>query len=126
MDYSAVPGCIYTTPEIACVGLSEQKASEAGYKVKVGRFDVSGNGRSLAISSQDGFAKLISDEATGKILGCHIVSAHATEMIGEVTLAIRHGLSVEQVGETIHAHPTVSEIIMEAAHDVEGLCCHSM
>ncbi len=126
MDYSAVPGCIYTTPEIACVGLSEEKALESGHKIKVGRFDVSGNGRSLAIGSQDGFAKLITDAETGAILGCHIISAHATEMIGEMAMAIRHGLTAGQVGEIIHAHPTVSEIIMEAAHDVEGLCCHKL
>ena len=126
MDYSAVPGCIYTTPEIACVGLSEEKAIEVGYKIKVGRFDVSGNGRSLAIGSQEGFVKLVTDEETGRILGCHIISAYATEMISEMAMAIRYGLTVDQVGETIHPHPTVSEIIMEAAHDTEGLCCHKL
>lgn len=126
MRYDAVPGCIYSAPEIATVGLTEEKAKEAGYRVKTGRFNVSGNGRSLAINCQDGFAKLVTDADTGKILGCHLLAPHATEMIGEVTLAIQNGLDAEQVGETIHAHPTVSEIIMEAAHDVEGLCCHKM
>lgn len=126
MDYSAVPGCIYTTPEIACVGLTEEKAKQAGYTVKTGRFNVSGNGRSLAISCQDGFAKIVTDADSGKILGCHMVAPHATEMICEGVLAIRHGLTVEQLGESIHAHPTVSEILMEAAHDVEGLCCHKL
>lgn len=126
MAYNAVPGCIYTTPEIACVGLTEEKAVAAGYQVKTGRFNVSGNGRSLAIGCQDGFAKLIVDAATDKVLGCHLLAPHATEMIGEVTLAIANGLTAEAVADTIHAHPTVSEIIMEAAHDVEGLCCHKM
>ena len=126
MDYSAVPGCIYTTPEIACVGLTKEKAKQAGYTVKTGRFNVSGNGRSLAISCQDGFAKIVTDADSGKILGCHIVAPHATEIICEGVLAIRHGLTVEQMGESIHAHPTVSEILMEAAHDVEGLCCHKL
>lgn len=126
MDYSAVPGCIYSTPEIACVGLTEEKAREAGYEVRTGRFSVSGNGRSLAIGCQDGFAKLVADAATGKVLGCHIVAPHATEMIGEAGMAIRYGLTAEQLGEVIHAHPTVSEILMEAAHDIEGLCCHKL
>lgn len=126
MEYNAVPGCIYTTPEIACVGLTEEKASAAGYQVKTGRFPVSGNGRSLAIGCQDGFATLVADATTGKVLGCHILAPHATEMIGEITLGIANGLTVEAVSDTIHAHPTVSEIIMEAAHDVEGLCCHKM
>lgn len=126
MRYEAVPGCIYTTPEIACVGLTEEKAVAAGHKVKTGRFNVSGNGRSLAIACPDGFAKLVTDADTGKVLGCHILAPHATEMIGEVTLAIANDLGVEDIADTIHAHPTVSEIIMEAAHDVEGLCCHKM
>lgn len=126
MNYDAVPGCIYTTPEIACVGLTEEKAIAAGRQVKTGRFNVSGNGRSLAIGCQDGFAKLVVDAETDRVLGCHILAPHATEMIGEITLAIANGLTAEAVGETIHAHPTVSEIMMEAAHDVEGLCCHKL
>ncbi len=126
MDYSAVPGCIYTTPEIACVGLTEEKAKEAGYTVKTGRFNISGNGRALAISCPDGFAKIVADEVTDRVLGCHVVAPHATEFISEAVLAIRQGLTVEQLGETIHAHPTVSEALMEAAHDVEGLCCHKL
>ena len=126
MDYSAVPGCIYTTPEIACVGLTEEKAKEAGYQVKAGRFSVMGNGRSLAVACPDGFAKVVADEKTGRILGCHVVAAYATEFISEAVLAIRHGLTVEQLGQTIHAHPTVSEILMDAAEDVEGLCCNKL
>ena len=126
MAYNAVPSCIYSNPEIACVGLSEAKAIEEGYQVKTGKFGVSGNGRSLAINSPDGFAKIVADEKTGKILGCHIVSACATEMIGEVTLAITKGMTLDDVADVIHAHPTVSEIIMEAEHDAEGLCCHKM
>lgn len=126
MDYSAIPSCIYTSPEIAGVGISEEAAVRAGYKIKVGRFDVSGNGRSVANGCQNGFIKVISEEGSGAILGCHIIAEHASEMIGEVTLAIRHGLSVEQVGNVVHAHPSVSEIIREAVHDVEGMCCHKL
>lgn len=108
------------------MGLTEEKAKEAGYTVKTGRFNVSGNGRALAVACPDGFAKIVSDENTGKVLGYHIVAPYATEMIGEAALAIRHGLTVEQLGATIHAHPTVSEVLMEAAHDVERLCCHKL
>ena len=126
MRYDAVPGCIYTTPEIACVGLTEEKAAAAGHPVRVGKFNVSGTGRSLAMGCQDGFAKLVADAETGKVLGCHILAPHATEMIGEIALAIQNGLTAGAVSDTIHAHPTVSEILMEAAHDVEGLCCHKL
>ena len=126
MDYSAVPGCIYTTPEIACVGLTEEKAREAGYNVRTGRFSVMGNGRSLAVACPDGFAKIVSDGDTGRILGCHVVAPYATEFISEAVLAIRHGLTVEQLGRTIHAHPTISEVLMDAAEDVEGLCCNKL
>ena len=73
-----------------------------------------------------GFAKLVTEAETGKVLGCHILAPHATEMIGEATLAIASSLGVKDIADTIHAHPTVSEVIMEAAHDVEGLCCHKM
>ena len=69
---------------------------------------------------------MVADEATGRVLGCHVVAPYATEFISEAVLAIRHGLTVEQLGETIHAHPTVSEVLMEAAHDVEGLCCNKL
>lgn len=124
MDYSAVPGCIYTSPEIASVGLTEEAAKAAGRNVKVGRFDLSGNGRSLAVNSADGFVKLIADAETDEVIGCHIIGAYATEMIGEATVAIQNKLTAAQVGNTIHAHPTVSESIMEAAHDIHGLCCH--
>ena len=85
-----------------------------------------GNGRSLAVACPDGFAKIVADEKTGRVLGCHVVAAYATEFISEAVLAIRHGLTVEQLGQTIHAHPTVSEILMDAAEDVEGLCCNKL
>lgn len=126
MEYNAVPSCIYTTPEIACVGLTEEQAKAAGYETACGTFDISGNGRSLAINSTNGLVKLVTDAKTDKILGCHIITANATEMIGEVTAAIKCGLTSAQIADTIHAHPTVSESIMEAAHDVHGMCCHKL
>ncbi len=126
MDYAAVPSCIYTAPEIACVGLTEEAAKKAGRNVKVGQFNLSGNGRSLAVNSMDGFVKLIADAQTDEVLGCHILGAYATEMIGEAAVAIQNKLTAAQLGNTIHAHPTVSESIMEAAHDIHGLCCHKV
>jgi len=92
--------------------------------VKVGQFNLSGNGRSLAVNSADGFVKLIADAETDEVVGCHIIGPYATEMIGEATVAIQNRLTATQLGNTIHAHPTVSESIMEAAHDIHGLCCH--
>ncbi|MCU6762426.1 Dihydrolipoyl dehydrogenase [uncultured Roseburia sp.] len=126
MDYSAVPGCIYTTPEIASVGLTEEKASAAGEPVKTGYFDISGNGRCLAVNCSSGFVKIICHANTEQVIGCHIIAPHATEMIGEAALAIQNKLTITQLANTIHAHPTVSESIMEAAHDVHGMCCHKL
>ncbi len=126
MDDSAVPSCIYTTPEIASAGLTEEKAAASGIPVKTGTFDVSGNGRSMAVDSINGFVKLVVHEETDVILGCQIVAANATEIIGEAALAIQNGLTAGQLGRTIHAHPTVSESLMEAAHDVHGMCCHKL
>jgi dihydrolipoamide dehydrogenase len=126
MDYSAVPSCIYTSPEIASVGMTMQQAEEAGYKVRCGRFNVSGNGRSLAVNNMDGFAKIVADADTDKILGVSVMAPYATEMIGEACTAIRYGLTAEQLANVIHAHPTVSEILMEAAEDVHGLATHKL
>ena len=126
MHYDAVPGCIYSWPEIASVGLTEAKAKEQGYEVKTGQFNVSGNGRSLAMNCMDGFAKIVTEAESGRILGAHIIAPNATEMIGEMGVAITQKLTAEEIGNVIHAHPTVSEILMEAAHDVEGMCTHKV
>lgn len=124
MCYEAVPACIYTTPEIATVGLSEKAAKEHGIQARVGSFGVMGNGRSLIMDAASGFAKIVSNEETGRVIGCQIVSANATEIIAQATIAIANKLTVAQLANTIHAHPTISEIVMEAAHDVNGMCCH--
>jgi dihydrolipoamide dehydrogenase len=124
MSYSIVPGCIYTSPEIAAVGLTEDEAINKGYKIKVGRFPVSANGKSMVMGEREGLAKLITDEATGEILGAHIVGPRATDMIAELCAAMKLETTIEELADTIHPHPTVSEIIMEACHDVQGLCVH--
>lgn len=126
MRYDIVPSCIYTNPEIASVGLTEEKARETGRKLRIGKFPVAGNGRSLIMGASEGFSKLITDEETGEILGCHLMAPRATDIIAEVAAVMRSEGTVEELSDTIHPHPTVSEILMEAAHDTEGLSCHKL
>ena len=125
MDYSVVPACIYTDPEIAFVGISEDKAKEQGIEYTVGTFNVAGNGRAMVMGQNLGIAKLIAD-AEGKLIGAQLMCPRATDMIAELAAAMKLGASVKDIADTIHPHPTVSEVVMEAAHDWEGLCCHSL
>lgn len=124
MRYDVVPACIYTNPEIASVGLTEAQAKKRGFSIVVGTFNVGTNGRSMIMGKNEGLAKIITDQKTGEILGAHLVAPHATDMIAEIAVAMNAEATIEEVADTIHPHPTVSEVIMEAAHDVEGLCCH--
>ena len=116
VDYSAVPNCIFTVPEIACAGLSETQAAAAGIDCTAVKFPMRANGRAMTLYETDGFTKLVSEKATGRIIGAAVVGACATEIIGELTYIIRTGGTLQDVKETIHAHPTVSETIHEAAH----------
>ena len=115
MNHHVIPRCIYLTPEIACVGLTEEQARNQGYAVKVGKFPFAANGRALTLQEIEGFVKIIADAESGEILGVHIIGPRATELIAEVTLAMKFELTVEDLAETIHAHPTLSEAIKEAA-----------
>jgi len=124
MDYSIVPSCIYTSPEVASVGLNEAQAKEKGLNYKVGTFNIAGNGRSMIMGESTGVAKIVVDAVTGEIYGAAIMAPRATDMISEIGVAMKAEATVDEVADTIHPHPTVSEIIMEAAHDVHGLCCH--
>ena len=126
MRYDRVPSCIYTSPEIAWVGMTEEAAVAAGHEVAVGSFNVAANGRSMVMNDAVGLIKLISDKADGKVLGCQIMAPRATDMIAEIAAVLELGGTVEQLSRVIHPHPTVSEIIAEAAHDVEGLCVNAM
>ena len=126
MKYDIVPACIYSSPEIASVGLTEVQAKAQGLPVKTGNFATAGNGRSMIMNCTDGFVKLVTHSETGEILGACMVAPRATDMIGEIAVAMKAEATVEEIADTIHAHPTVSEMIMEAAHDVEGLCCHKL
>ncbi len=115
MDYTVVPSCIYTHPEIAMVGLNADTAKEAGYEVVVGQARLVGSGKALAEGQPDGFAQLIADKTTGRIVGATIVGAHAVELIHEVGVAMSDALTLAELGSIIHAHPTLSEMVMDAA-----------
>ena len=124
MDYAIVPGCIYTNPEIATVGLTEANAIKKGYKIKIGKFPIASNGKSMIMGEKEGFVKIIAEQDTGEILGAHIFGPRATDMISEISVAMKLESTIEEVADTMHPHPTVSEIIMEAAQDVDKSCIH--
>ena len=126
MRYDIVPSCIYTAPEIAAVGLTQAQALEKGYDVKTGTFPVAANGRSVLMNETAGLAKIVTDARTGEILGAQLMAPRATDMIGEIAALMRAEGTIEELSDTIHAHPTVSEIIMEAAHDVHHQSCHKL
>jgi len=120
MAYDNIPGCTYCQPQVASVGLTEKKARELGHSVKIGRFPFKASGKARAIGETDGFVKLVVDEKYGEILGAHIVGAEATEMIAELVTARAADATAETLFKTIHAHPTLSEGVMEAAADAYG------
>ncbi len=114
-DYGAVPDVIFTTPEIASVGLTEQQAKDRGFPVKVTKFNFAALGRAQAIGEPDGLVKMVCDPGSGVILGMQILGAHATDVIAECTLAVQQGVTAEELGHTIHAHPTLPEAVQETA-----------
>jgi dihydrolipoamide dehydrogenase len=115
-DYAAVPNCIYTDPEVASVGMSEETAKKSGLDIKVSRFPFLALGKAHAISKTEGFIKLIGEKNTGRILGVDILGHDATQIIAEAVMAIRSDMTAEELGDMIHAHPTLAEGLMEAAH----------
>jgi dihydrolipoamide dehydrogenase len=126
MDYAAVPGCVYTSPELASVGMTEREAEKRGHKIQVGRFPLTTNGKSMITGDNSGLMKVIADEETKKILGVHMAGGPATEMISEAVLALRFGMTPEDLAETIHAHPTVYESLAESAANVFGRAIHGV
>ena len=124
MDYGVVPTCIFTMPEIAAVGLTEGQAKADGYDIAVGKFPFSASGKALAMGETDSFLKVIADNEEDTVLGVHIIGPHATDIIHEAAMAIKMGASVKQLAETVHAHPTLSEVLVEAAEDVRGKSIH--
>ena len=123
VDYSTIPSCIFTSPEVASVGMTEQQAQKAGIEYKVGRFPFTASGKATAAGDRDGFVKLIFD-ADEKLIGAHLVGATVTEMLGEPTLAKRLGVTAHAIAKTIHSHPTMHEGLMEAAEAALGAAIH--
>ncbi|SNT34771.1 dihydrolipoyl dehydrogenase [Tropicimonas sediminicola] len=115
IDYNIIPGVVYTTPEVASVGATEEQLKEAGRAYKVGKFNFMGNGRAKAMMQSDGFVKILADKETDRILGAHIIGPVAGEMIHEICVAMEFGASAEDLARTCHAHPTTSEAVREAA-----------
>lgn len=126
MDYSVVPSAIFTSPEIGSVGLREHQASEKGIKTRTGSFQFRALGKAHAMGEIAGIIKVITDADTDKVVGVHIIGPHASDIVHEGALAIKAGLKADEVGEMIHAHPTLSEGLMEACEDVGGTAIHTI
>tara|TARA_B110000967_G_scaffold137157_1_gene140055 strand:+ start:38097 stop:39485 length:1389 start_codon:yes stop_codon:yes gene_type:complete len=124
IDYGNVPGCTYASPEIASVGMTEAKALEAGYEIKVGKFPFSASGKASAAGTKDGFVKVIFDAKYGEWLGCHMIGAGVTDMIAEAVLGRKLETTGHEVLKTIHPHPTMSEAVMEAVADAYDEVIH--
>lgn len=118
IDYTTIPSCVYTTPEVAMVGLTEKQAVEQGYEIKVGKYQFMASGKATAAGDRDGFVKLIYDAKSEKLLGAHIIGASVTEMLGEPALAKRLGITARQIASTVHSHPTMYEGLLEATEEV--------
>ncbi|MDQ8197594.1 dihydrolipoyl dehydrogenase [Pelagicoccus enzymogenes] len=126
VNYDVIPNVIYTEPEVAGVGITETQAKEKGIEVKVGKFPLQANGRAIASDATDGMVKIIACAKTDKILGGQIVAKGASEMISEIVTHMEYGGSAEDLGRTVHAHPTISEAIKEAGLAVDGAAIHSL
>jgi dihydrolipoamide dehydrogenase len=124
LDYRMMPRAVYSHPQVASFGYTEQQAKDAGYELKVGRFNFIANGKALGLGESGGWVKIISDAKYGEILGAVLVGPDVSEMLPELVLAQRMELTAEEIAHTVHAHPTLSEVVMEAAHGVEGLPIH--
>ena len=124
VNYANIPGCTYTTPEVASVGLTEKKALEAGKEILVGKFFFKASGKATAAGNTDGFIKMVIDKNTDEILGCHMCGDNVTEMIAGIVTARENGLTAKQVAGAIHPHPTMSEAVMEAIESAYGCAIH--
>ncbi len=120
LDYTMMPRATYCQPQVASFGLTETQAKEKGYKIKVGRFPFQANGKALGLGDYAGFVKIITDEKYGEILGAHMIGPDVSELLPELTLAQRMELTSAEIGRNVHAHPTLSEALMEAAEGAEG------
>ena len=125
VNYDVIPGVIYTSPEVASIGKTEEQLKESNKKYKVGKFPFLANSRAKAINKPEGFVKILADDKTDKILGVHMIGPHAGEMIAEIGIAMEFGASSEDIARTCHAHPTFSEAVKEAALSVDKRAIHS-
>jgi dihydrolipoamide dehydrogenase len=124
LDYDAMPRCTYCQPQVASFGLTEAQATERGHEIRVGRFPFRANGKALGLGDYGGFAKIVAHAASGEILGVHLVGPEVTELLPELVLARNWELTPEEIARSVHAHPTLSEALMEAAHSVFGKALH--
>jgi len=124
LDYEMLPRCTYCQPQVASFGITEAQAAERGHQVKAGRFPFRANGKALGLGDYDGFVKIVADAASGEILGASLVGPEVTELLPELVLARTWELTPEEIARTVHAHPTLSEALMEAAHGVFGQALH--
>ena len=125
VNYDTIPGVIYTSPEVASVGKTEEQLKELNINYKIGKFSFMANSRAKAIDDAEGFVKILSDKTTDKVLGAHIIGPHAGELIAEICIAMEFGASSEDIARTCHAHPTFSEAVKEAALSVDKRAIHS-
>jgi dihydrolipoamide dehydrogenase len=125
INYDQVPKCTYCDPEISSVGLTEKQAVERGYDVRVGTFPFGVLGRARIANETDGLVKIVAEKKYDEVLGVHMIGARATELVAEATLALRLESTVEELIRTIHAHPTMSEAVGEAAHATHGAAIHA-
>jgi len=126
IDYAAVPRCYYTSPEVACVGLTEDEARAEGHELKIGVFPFGANAMATALGERNGAVKIITEAKHDQVLGVHIIGANATYLIAEAALAMRLDATAQEISATIHAHPSLSEAMFEAALDVNGEMLHSL
>ncbi len=120
VNKTRIPGCTYTEPQVASVGLTEAAAKEKGFQVKVGKFPFVGNSKATILDAHDGFIKVVADAKYGEVLGVHIIGPYATEIIAEAVTALELEATVEEMMFTIHAHPTVAEALLDGFSSVEG------
>jgi len=124
LNYTMMPRATYCHPQVASFGLTEAQAKEKGYEVKIGRFPFQPNGKALGLGETTGFCKLVTDAKYGEILGAHLIGPDVSELLPELTLAQQMELTAAEIARNVHAHPTLSEVLMEAAHDAEGHAIH--
>jgi dihydrolipoamide dehydrogenase len=123
-DWVAIPGIVFTDPEIAGAGLTQEQAKAQGFDVRVGKFPFAALGRAMSLGETDGFCKIVSDQATGRVLGVHICGPNASDLISEAVLALEMGATAEDLALTMHPHPTLGEAMMEASAAALGHAIH--